>query len=395
MPDIKLKNQPFDVAFHPTSPILYTSLLTGEVKAFRYDDTLGESSSTSWTARPTRRTARAVVVNQMGESVWVGGKSGALFRLDAESGKVKQERAGAHETPINRLFCVNENLLASGDDEGLIRFWDPRKEDCIRSYNHHQDYISDFCYFDDKRQLVSTSGDGRLSVIDIRVNKTVPLAISEDQEDELLSLVPIKGGTKLAVGTGLGVSGWGDCVDRVPGHPASIDALVALTPDVIATGSEDGMIRVLQLLPNKFLGVIATHEDYPIERLKLDRNAKWLASVSHDLCIKLTDVEDMFEESDEEMEEENVEEEGRTSRTEVNGDVDMTGQSDTEEDDDEDEDEDNEERDEDEGEEKEGEEESEEEEQPKKKKEVKKGGKGGSGDMGRVRQDDATFFDDL
>lgn len=41
-------------------------------------------------------------------------------------------------------------------------------------------------------------------------------------------------------------------VDRIPGHPASVDALVALTDDVIATGSEDGIIRVMQILPNKF-----------------------------------------------------------------------------------------------------------------------------------------------
>lgn len=115
--------------------------------------------------------------------------------------------------------------------------------------------------------------------------------------------------------------GWGDCVDRIPGHPASIDAIVALTPDVIATGSEDGMIRVTQLLPTKFcksrraarflplehadnpVGVIASHEEYPIERLKLDRNKRWLGSVSHDECVKLTDVEDIFEESDGEEDE--------------------------------------------------------------------------------------------
>lgn len=48
------------------------------------------------------------------------------------------------------------------------------------------------------------------------------------------------------------------------------------------------------------MGVIASHEEYPIERLRLDRNKKWLGSVSHDECVKLTDVEDMFEESDEE-----------------------------------------------------------------------------------------------
>lgn len=37
------------------------------------------------------------------------------------------------------------------------------------------------------------SGDGTLSVIDVRSKKTEPVAQSEDQEDELLSLVTIKG----------------------------------------------------------------------------------------------------------------------------------------------------------------------------------------------------------
>jgi len=100
--------------------------------------------------------------------------------------------------------------------------------------------------------------------MDIRSKKEEPIAYSEDQEDELLSIVAIKGyvpcdillflmnaalherghclgsmslcckhplistvlfrGTKAVVGTQLGIlsifnrnKGWGDCVDRVPG----------------------------------------------------------------------------------------------------------------------------------------------------------------------------------
>lgn len=49
------------------------------------------------------------------------------------------------------------------------------------------------------------------------------------------------------------------------------------------------------------MGVIATHEEYPIERMELDAAGKWLGSVSHDDCLKLTDVEDLFDESDGEM----------------------------------------------------------------------------------------------
>jgi hypothetical protein len=50
------------------------------------------------------------------------------------------------------------------------------------------------------------------------------------------------------------------------------------------------------------VGVIASHEEYPIERLALDCQGQWLGSVSHDECIKLTDVRDMFEDSDDEDE---------------------------------------------------------------------------------------------
>lgn len=240
------------------------------------------------------------------------------------------------------------------------QFWDPRQEEAIRTYTQHFDYISDFTYFDDKRQLISTSGDGHLSAIDIRSNKAEALTVSDDQEDELLSIAQIKGGNKCVVGSTLGIltvwnrkMGWGDCVDRLPGHPASVDAIVALTDDIVATGSEDGMVRVMQILPTKFcklhpfhldpdhktasvltanrprrsedipawrissltrtddtVGVIATHEEYPIERLAVDKAGKFLGSVSHDLCIKLTDIEDLFEESDGEDEEEDSDAEG-------------------------------------------------------------------------------------
>lgn len=63
-----------------------------------------------------------------------------------------------------------------------------------------------------------SSGDGHLSVMDVRSNKSAPLSVSDDQDDELLSITPIKGGSKAVVGTGLGIlsvwnrkMGWGDC----------------------------------------------------------------------------------------------------------------------------------------------------------------------------------------
>lgn len=100
------------------------------------------------------------------------------------------------------------------------------------------------------------------------------------------------------------------------------------------------------------VGVIATHDEYPVERIKLDRHSKWLGSVSHDECLKLTDVEDLFEESDEESGGE--EEEGGDD-----GDVDMSDSDDES------------------------------------KSEQKKAKKGGMGDFGRTPQTNDDFFADL
>ena len=78
--------------------------------------------------------------------------------------------------PINRMKRVLPHLLASGDDDGVIKvrplarvvgrisplrqsitqLWDPRKPDAVRKYTHHFDFISDFLWLEDKKQLVAT-----------------------------------------------------------------------------------------------------------------------------------------------------------------------------------------------------------------------------------------------
>ena len=58
------------------------------------------------------------------------------------------------------------------------------------------------------------------------------------------------------------------------GHPSSVDALVAFDEDTVLTGSQDGLIRIISILPNSMLGVVGEHGDFPVEALAL----------SHDRC---------------------------------------------------------------------------------------------------------------
>jgi WD repeat-containing protein 55 len=106
----------------------------------------------------------------------------------------------------------------------------------------------------------------------------------------------MKGGRKVVCGTGQGVLAlwswgtWGDISDRFPGHPASVDALLKIDEDTLLTGSSDGLLRVVQILPDKFLGVLGDHEGFPIEHLQWNADKSLVGSVTHDKYIRLWDA---------------------------------------------------------------------------------------------------------
>ncbi|KAJ7031656.1 WD40-repeat-containing domain protein [Mycena alexandri] len=290
MPDIPVGAQIFDLVFHPRHSTVYTALLTGHVKAFAYD---AATHQDSFSVRPSKRSCRALTINEDGSRLYAAGKGKSIHTIDTVTGEIVETRAAAHDDPINRVKHLTPWLFATGDDNGVIKLWDPRQQDSIRTHRQHFDYITDFLWLPDKHHLLATSGDGTLSVMDVRAKKTAPFAQSEDQEDELLAATTIKGGAKVVVGTQLGIlsifnrsSGYGDCVDRVPGHPSSIDALCALPSaflestasfpgmeNTVLTGSADGLVRAVQVLPTRLIGVVADHGDLPVERLAVGGGA--------------------------------------------------------------------------------------------------------------------------
>ena len=52
---------------------------------------------------------------------------------------------------------------------------------------------------------------------------------------------------------------------------------MAFDEDTVLTGSQDGLIRIISILPNSMLGVVGEHGDFPVETLAL----------SHDRCAFL------------------------------------------------------------------------------------------------------------
>lgn len=391
--DIPLSSDALDLSFHPSpsTNLLAVGLISGKIQLINYDDFVSSPPSTSsasaapaskklkfsspppssklyskqWVSRPSKKSCRGLSFSPSGSLIYSISKDKSLFSTDTESGKIVQTWSGVHEAAPSRVLPIDE-LVVTGDDDGVVRLFDPRKEGKeVRRWDHHFDWITDMVYlpdlpvkkekkgkgeegrksksqlkkerkrarqaaalkgsaeqeeegsdsdseeekFEGRSRLIVTSGDGTLSSIDLLSSGPNSFEQSEDQEDELLSITSIRSSSKLVVGTQLGIlSLWApsrgllDHVDRVPGHPASVDTLVTLDSETVLTGSSDGLVRVVQILPSKLLGVIASHDGLPVERMA--RKEGVLGSLGHSNSVKLTDLTPLLEEDDGEGEEE-------------------------------------------------------------------------------------------
>ncbi|XP_019852681.1 PREDICTED: WD repeat-containing protein 55-like isoform X2 [Amphimedon queenslandica] len=144
----------------------------------------------------------------------------------------------------------------------------------------------------EKQTLLCTSGDGSLSAVDLRQRKLEQR--SDCSESELLCITLVKGGAKIVTGDAEGVLGiftwglWGDVIDRYPLtlRSQSIDSSIQISDSVVCAGGLDGIIRVVQILPNKTICELGRHHgsecSYPVEELRLSHDKTHLLSSSYD-----------------------------------------------------------------------------------------------------------------
>ncbi|CAH2059452.1 unnamed protein product, partial [Thlaspi arvense] len=277
---IDLGANAFGIDFHPSKNLVAAGLIDGHLHLYRYD-----TDSTIFRERKVRahkESCRAVRFIDDGQRIVTASADCSILATDVETGATVARLENAHEDAVNTLITVTETTIASGDDKGCVKIWDTRQRSCSHEFNVHEDYISDMTFASDSMKLVATSGDGTLSVCNLRSNKIQ--SQSEFSEDELLSVVIMKNGRKVICGTQNGILmlySWGffkDCR--------------------LITGCDTGILSLVGILPNRIIQPIGSHE-FPIEDLALSHDKKFLGSTAHDSMLKLWDLEQILEGSNE------------------------------------------------------------------------------------------------
>jgi hypothetical protein len=247
---------------------------------------------------------RAVEYSPDGNMIYTGSKdmSMAVITNGVMAGRIME----AHPAPIYTVLHVtNGNVLASGDDDGMIRIWDLRqaskgkKHSIIMEFAEHEGTVSQMIYHKESQQIVSVSNDGMLGVFDLRKGELY--AMSDNFEEDLSSVAIMKEGKKVVASGADGIINifswdyFGDCNDRIVGHPGTIDTMVKYDEDIVITGCEDGLIRAVSVLPNKIVAILGDpldNEDevFHIQKVSLSYDKMFIASCTLDDMVKIIDV---------------------------------------------------------------------------------------------------------
>lgn len=187
----------------------------------------------------------------------------------------KKIKGGGYAVPVNphkygisAMNVCDENLIATGDDDGLVAVWDMRERKPVHTYHEHGDYVSQLCYFTDVQELVSSSGDTCLGAYDMRAGKIRDFSVKRKDELNCFAFINSSGISNatfipsIICGTphgGLPIwkyGSWTRPYDVLERHPAECEAIIsfhgentAFNHNLILTGACDGLVRVLQMYP--------------------------------------------------------------------------------------------------------------------------------------------------
>lgn len=108
------------VALHPSRDILVCGDVDGDVYAYSYSCTVGENREL-WSSGHHMKSCRQVRFSADGLKLHSVSRDKAIHLLDVERGQLVTRIRRAHESPINSLLLVDENILATGDDGGTLK----------------------------------------------------------------------------------------------------------------------------------------------------------------------------------------------------------------------------------------------------------------------------------
>lgn len=165
-PDISIDDYVVDLCFHPENDLLAAATISGDAIMYKYSVDANELVNT---LELHVKAIRDIEFNHDGSVLFSASKDRSILLTDVQTGKFQRCYEQAHEQPVSQMNVFDEHLFATGDDDGTVKVWDIRDNSKapIFSLKEVDDYITSILTNDAKKVLLTTSGDGYLTAINI------------------------------------------------------------------------------------------------------------------------------------------------------------------------------------------------------------------------------------
>ena len=122
-PDIYLDEHIMDLKFSPSANVLALGQITGEVRVYTYRE---QETKEQLHFAYHLESCRQVEFSPDGNTLYTGSADGSLGVIS--NGVLEGRLVNAHPCPVNCVRHVDNGvILATGDDDGLIKVWDLRR----------------------------------------------------------------------------------------------------------------------------------------------------------------------------------------------------------------------------------------------------------------------------
>ncbi|XP_063955213.1 WD repeat-containing protein 55-like [Lytechinus pictus] len=160
LPEVKLPKtitcdeSVMSLKFHPKGNMLAAGLMDGSITLYSYS--AEEPNEELMFEEVHKKACRAIAFSEDGKSIFSVSKDKSVSKLDVATASVELSLEMAHEAPIYCLAVVDENLVATGDDDGHLKVWDLRTQKAIMEMKENEEFISSLVVGKDKKILLAT-----------------------------------------------------------------------------------------------------------------------------------------------------------------------------------------------------------------------------------------------
>ncbi|CAB3403006.1 unnamed protein product [Caenorhabditis bovis] len=257
---------PLCIASNSDGSRIAVGCVDGSVK---FLNTENDSFETIWEFK-TKSCVRSIDIDETNEKVYAVIKNRALCAFDINTGRRTRCILKAHSA-APMVVCslppssLKNQQVATADEKGEVKTWDLRAEcPVVRKWKEQEEEINEL-KIDSKHNLLSASSDGTLAAFDLRKGKLK--VRSELMHSELLSICPTDKFTYVGGGDGFievfNHNEYGNLLERIEsGFELGTNGIVELRRGLLLTSSSgSNKLRLLNVMPNKRLGIMGTHGD--------------------------------------------------------------------------------------------------------------------------------------